>query len=96
MSSTSTTTWGSDKTETSSANLNLSLGGKITTWAGVGGGVINEIEIKADLDLGLELETEHTSSGETVNTITTTKSWSSSQDPGFVSAPGDVFVGHVP
>lgn len=94
ITSTSTTTWGSDNTETSSDKAKISLGAKVTTWAGIGAGIINSIEVSADLELGLELETEHTSSGETVSKITTTKSWSSSQDPGFVSAPGDVFVGH--
>jgi hypothetical protein len=91
---TQTVTWESSLSGEVSANLKLSLGYKNETWAGVGAGVINEVEATADLDLGIKVESEFKENGESVNTITTTKTWSTSEDPSFVSAPGDVFVGN--
>ncbi|MFY0652810.1 MAG: T9SS type A sorting domain-containing protein [Cyclobacteriaceae bacterium] len=91
---TSTVSWGSEISSASSVNAKLSLGPKVVTWAGVGAGVISEVEVKADVNLGLALNTSHTARGQSVNTITATKKWSTSGDVGFVNAPGDVFVGH--
>ncbi len=89
-----TVSWGSRDAGTEAVNATISLGTTITTWAGVGAGTIQSTDFTADLDLGLEMSTEYTASGEQVNTVTTTKSWSTSDDPSFVNAPGDVFVGH--
>ncbi len=91
---TTTTNWSTSLTSTTSLNASFLLGGKIVTWAGVGAGVIKTAEVKNSVDLGLELTTSVGASGEIVNTAITTKRWSSSQNPFFVSAQGDVFVGN--
>lgn len=91
---TRTVNWGSNISTNSSVNAKISLGPKIQTWAGIGAGVINESKIKADVSLGLSLNTSYSQSGQEVNTITSTKRWSTSAASNFVNGPGDVFVGH--
>jgi hypothetical protein len=93
-STTSTVSWGTEITSTSSVTASVDLGAKVTAWAGVGGGTIVETELINDIDLGLELSSSFTANGEIVNTVTNTKAWSTSRDPNFVNASGDVFVGH--
>ena len=81
-----------------STNVEISnkvdLGAKVITFAGVGAGVITETETLANVTIGLNTETNYTSSNTQTKTSTTTKRWQTSEDPGFVGAAGDVFIGN--
>lgn len=91
---TSTISWGSSITETNNVNAKISLGPDIEISTGIFVSKTTEIDVTADLELGLEMTSEHTSSGESINTVTSTKTWSTSANANFVSSPGDVFVGN--
>lgn len=91
---TTTVTWGNEATSETGINASVSLGPDVEISRGVGVEVTTEIDVTADLELGLELTSEYTSSNESQNTITSTKTWSTSDNPTFVNSSGDVFVGH--
>ncbi|MCL2289939.1 MAG: cadherin-like beta sandwich domain-containing protein, partial [Bacteroidetes bacterium] len=76
------------------ATLNFLFGMKQTTFAGLGGGVINEFELIHDLTLGMHTEEKWTTN--TVNTTTTTftERVETSDDPIYVGHYGDVFIGN--
>lgn len=86
--------WGTQLSTSISAKATVKLGPETTVWTGVGAGTIVTNKVKNNVQLGLELSSSFSANGSTANTITTTKSWSTSSAPGFVSDPGDVFVGN--
>ncbi|MEQ9301761.1 MAG: LamG-like jellyroll fold domain-containing protein, partial [Cyclobacteriaceae bacterium] len=89
------TSFGSSNTLGVSNNFKLQMGLDITTFVGLGAGVINSTSITNDLDIGFEAEESFTSERESSRTYTTTQTWSTSMSPDFVGSEGDVFVGHA-
>lgn len=79
---------------TIAANLNIQFGAEVKTFAGLGAGVIIETSNSLDENIGLEYEETLLSNNTTTSTITSTQTWSTSSDPDFVGAKGDVFIGH--
>jgi hypothetical protein len=75
-------------------NLTTSLGPKITTFVGLGAGVITENEVIADISIGLKTEMKMTSGMEFVQTTSFTERFETSDDPLYVGHYGDVFVGN--
>ncbi|MES2730228.1 MAG: LamG-like jellyroll fold domain-containing protein [Bacteroidota bacterium] len=75
--------------------LALHLGAEVKTFAGVGVGVINEIEYGLDIELGLSSEQNWVTDGERVITTEVTKTWATSGETDYVGADGDVFVGNA-
>lgn len=70
------------------------LGGKTVTFAGVGAGVILETKVDNNITVGFSQEYTKNSDRTTSKTTTTTKRWQTSDDPGFVGAAGDVYIGN--
>lgn len=81
------------KLETS-LNVNVDLGAKIITWAGVGAGVITETETVANMDIGLEGSYSVQSDSTTTTTFSNTREWKTSEETDFVGSAGDLFVGY--
>jgi hypothetical protein len=75
-------------------NLTTSLGPKIITWVGFCAGVIMENEIKAEIAVGLTLEETYSTENETSVSTSFTERFSTSDDPLYVGANGDVFIGN--
>ncbi len=91
------------KTESSSFNnsnasslgVEIDLGWKVTTFAGIGAGVILENEQIANVETGVTYESGYESSHTTNTTTTFTQSYSTSSDPLYVGEGGDIFFGHA-
>ncbi|MDH8701152.1 hypothetical protein M2138_000491 [Dysgonomonadaceae bacterium PH5-43] len=75
-------------------NLTTSFGPKITTFVGLGAGVITTTETKIDLSGGMNMEQTWSSAEETSNTVTFTERFETSDDPLYVGHRGDVFIGN--
>ncbi|MDL2239757.1 LamG domain-containing protein, partial [Bacteroidales bacterium OttesenSCG-928-L14] len=75
-------------------NLKTSLGPKIKSFIGIGGGVILESEIIADASIGINAEQIWTSSEEASTSVTFTERFETSDDPLYVGYMGDVFIGN--
>ncbi len=75
--------------------LTVSAGTNVTTWQGVGTGIITEVGIKIDHTLGMEATTTWLSDAKISETITNTKEWQTSAEEDFVGASGDVFIGRA-
>lgn len=76
------------------AGMTFHFGANISTFVGLGAGVITETETEDDLSIGLESTQTWVDSKSTSTTITNTKAWQTSAEPDFVGANGDVFIGH--
>ncbi|MEO8962542.1 MAG: LamG-like jellyroll fold domain-containing protein [Ginsengibacter sp.] len=72
----------------------VSLGPKIVTWLGVGGGVNTEIKTTLDFSLKIAHEEHRTESHGTTITNTIVDRYQTSDKPAFVGELGDVFVGN--
>jgi hypothetical protein len=89
------------KTSTTESNLSsltegsatISLGGDVTTWVGIGAGLIIETETTFDASVGLAVESSFTGSMTQTEEITNTKRWQTSAEPNYVGGMGDVFIG---
>jgi len=77
-----------------SESVTMLLGAKTETFAGIGAGVIIEAEVTNDVAIGVEHEETWLNSNTTTTTVTTTETWSTSAEPDYVGAIGDVFIGH--
>ena len=75
-------------------NLTTSLGPTITTFIGLGGGVILETDITIDASAGLTTEQKWNKETEHTKTTTFTERFQTSEDPLYVGALGDVFIGN--
>lgn len=75
-------------------NLTISLGPKITTFIGLGGGVITEAETVIDISAGLTAEQTWNKETEKSTTTTFTERFETSTDPLYVGHLGDVFIGN--
>lgn len=91
---TSTTSYDVSNSVTVDGNLEIDLGLKVTTFVGLGAGVINETEIKNNLTVGATYNKSWDSNNSETTTVTNTKKWSTSASEDFVGAAGDVFIGH--
>ena len=69
-------------------------GGEIVTFAGTGAGVINELEAKDEIGLGIKTDIKLSWTEETIKNVTVLERIETSGDPMFVGAAGDVFVGN--
>lgn len=78
-----------------SGSVTASLGADVVTFAGLGGGVIIATDVSADATIGTQVTSTLSKNNESVETITNTQRWSTSdsEEPNFVGASGDVFVG---
>jgi len=82
------------------SSLLSSFGAKVITWAGIGAGVITEVETTADLSVSVNSSFSDVYSGEKEEVITTSTNFSTSDEPGaightgYVGHNGDVFVGN--
>lgn len=81
--------WSSDTEEITTSKL----GADLTTIEGIGFAVLNDIESKNDLTIGLHEVVEGESAVTWSKTTTATRAISTSSDPEYVGANGDVFVG---
>lgn len=70
------------------------LGTKIITWEGIGAGVIQEEEAIVDIGAHAHVETHFIDNKTKVMATTFTSRFQTSDDPGFVGAPADLFVGY--
>lgn len=75
-------------------DLTTSLGPKITTFVGLGAGIITEVETKIDASVGINSEQTWVDTEETVTTATFTERFETSDDPLYVGWRGDVFIGN--
>lgn len=80
-------------TNESGESLEISYGLGITTFVGLGAGVINEVDDKASADGSFSQSTTFTNTTESTTTTTTERTISTSDDPLFVGESGDVFIG---
>lgn len=70
------------------------LGVDVTTIQGTPGfGVINNIEAKSDLEVGIKINIEGEAGNTWSQSVETMKTISTSSDPEYVGADGDVFIG---
>ena len=76
------------------ADVTFQLGTEVTTFAGVGAGVIMTTGVKADATVGMEHAETWLDNETVISTNTTTKVWSTSAEPDFVGPDADVFIGH--
>ncbi|WP_167615121.1 LamG-like jellyroll fold domain-containing protein [Maribellus sediminis] len=70
------------------------LGFKVVTWVGVGAGVVNTVENENSFTLGVVHEETIGGSDSKTSVTTTTTKFQTSDDPLYVGADGDVFVGY--
>ncbi|MDL2241965.1 hypothetical protein LJB91_03565, partial [Bacteroidales bacterium OttesenSCG-928-L03] len=75
-------------------DLTTFVGGSITSFVGMGGGVITEVELTLDVSAGLKAEQIWKSTEEKTQTLTFTERVQTSDNPLYVGHYGDVFVGN--
>ena len=75
-------------------NATLLLGAKTITFAGLGAGVIVEAQVVSEASLGVETTTNFIDNNTAISSVTNTKTWSTSAEPDFVGANGDMFIGN--
>lgn len=75
-------------------NVVAHLGVRVITWTGFGAGVTTDTQMMDDAGLGVHTESHYTHSDTKVTSTTLTTRFQTSDDPGFVGAPADLFVGY--
>lgn len=75
-------------------SLQVDLGWEMTTFVGFGAGVINTTEQVANVEAGIGFESNYTGGHSSSQSTTFTQSYSTSDDPLYVGAMGDLFFGH--
>ncbi|WP_455586608.1 LamG-like jellyroll fold domain-containing protein [Bacteroides sp.] len=70
------------------------LGFTITTFTGIGAGVISSVETDNGLTVGVHHEESYTGTSSQESTTTTTTKFQTSDDPLYVGANGDVYIGY--
>lgn len=93
-SSKTTSTYNGSVTNTGNELHKSYLGSKTVTFAGLGGGVITEVEVNNDLSIGVTHEEQVSGSVGTERVSTTTTRFQTSDDPLYVGAGGDLYVGY--
>lgn len=93
----STYSWSDATTVTAGEEVgfdwNTSFGLGLLTWVGVGGGTITELDSDVDFGKGITETYEHVDEKTISHSVTFTKEYSTSSEPDFVGAVGDVFIG---
>lgn len=84
---------GSVKNE-GSETFTQNLGLEVVTFVGLGGGVITSTEVNNGFSIGILHEEEVGGTDTKKSVTTTTTRFQTSNDPAFVGADGDVFVGY--
>lgn len=79
---------------TTNQNATTSLGGKVITWVGVGGGTTIEAEVIADVSLSVNTEETSSLSGTEESTVTLLSKFSTSDSPNWVGHDADLFIGN--
>ena len=74
-------------------NNNTKCGVETKTSEGIGVAFINELNAKADLNVGVETHIEHATDNSWSHVTTTTRDISTSEKADFVGTPGDLFIG---
>lgn len=74
-------------------NVNLSLGVDLTSFLGLGGGIITEVENDNSLDIGTSYTKSYTEERGEEQTLTLERTISTSDDPLFVGESADLFIG---
>lgn len=87
--------WGTTVSLNEEVSATVSLGVKVTTFAGIGAGVITEGGSEFDVEMGIAAEQAWTTEGESIVSTEVTKTISTSGEPDYVGADGDVFVGYA-
>jgi hypothetical protein len=72
----------------------VSLGPTFESSFGLGATVTLELNVIADVDISMSMAVENTTTNTTTNTYTFTKTISTSDDPNYVGADGDVYIGN--
>ncbi len=103
--SNSSTTWTRGKSNTkidissdgtsfgAGVNVELLFGSNVTTETGLGLAIITSDEAKSKVNLGFDAEVEYTNPTTKTWTISTEETISTSSDPEYVGANGDVYIG---
>ncbi len=78
-----------------SEDVTFQLGTEVTTFAGVGAGVIMTTGVKADATVGIEHSETWLDNNTVTSTTTNMKRWATSAETDFVGSAGDVFIGHA-
>lgn len=80
-------------TSTTTVEATIYIGGKVSSSSGIGFEVETELQSKADILLGTEIEEEWTNNNSRQTTITFNQTISTSGDPNYVGAMADVYIG---
>jgi len=94
MTISSSSTYTGSVMNTGSETSSFLLGLKITTFAGVGAGVISSTDIANDMTIGIQHEEKVEGTSGSSTTTTTLTRFQTSSDPIYVGPDGDVFVGY--
>ncbi|MDR0206101.1 MAG: LamG domain-containing protein, partial [Bacteroidales bacterium] len=76
------------------AQLNLSLGTSITSFVGLGAGVITKGKAKLDFSAGIKTEFKYTADWKTAQTASFLERIETSDSPDYVGYKGDIFIGN--
>lgn len=77
----------------SSVGATIDLGSKITTFVGLGAGVITEIENFNEVSASVDISASESSGKESSTTFTTTEAFSTGDGAPYIGRTGDVFIG---
>ncbi|MDL2313054.1 LamG domain-containing protein, partial [Bacteroidales bacterium OttesenSCG-928-B11] len=72
----------------------VDLGTKVTTFVGIGAGVITEAEVIAEIDVDFETVNDFTEGDKTTTSTTLRERISTSADPMYVGSLGDIYIGN--
>lgn len=89
-----TTTYSGSVDQAGDDNWKHNTGFDVTTFTGIGAGVITNVSASTGIGLGIHHEEHYTHTNTKVSTTTLTTNFQTSGDPAFVGAPADVFVGY--
>ncbi len=83
-----------DNSASMNTSLNVDLGWEVTTFIGFGAGIINTTEQVANVEAGIGFESSYSGGHSSEQSTTFTQSYSTSDDPLYDGAMGDLFFGH--
>ncbi|MGB0524235.1 MAG: LamG domain-containing protein, partial [Flammeovirgaceae bacterium] len=89
----STTSVSTSEVEVTNNEAEVSLGFNLTSFVGLGAGVITKLEATEALEVGASVTRENSVDNTVTTTITTDQTWQTSDDKEFVGHRADVFVG---
>lgn len=89
-----TSTYSGSVDQVGDLSLVTKLGVELVTFVGLGGGVINSAVTTTGLGFGVHHEEHYIHEDTKTSTTTLTTNFQTSDDPGYVGADGDLFVGY--